>query len=115
MDLRSIDGNPPFWHTIDVTTGVASVIGGANLGGFIVSALAYDSEAGTVYAAATNTAGDHLLLTIDPSTGQATTIGVTHTASEFGDAIIAGLAVLPGPATTVEAISWGAVKAHYRR
>ncbi len=96
--LYAVDCAPCFLQTIDLNTGVASPIGfsgpgGSRSGSFNGAGdLAFNPSTGTLFESDFFT---RRLLTIDPTSGEGTVVGPTHTDAEFGGGRLTPLAVAP--------------------
>jgi len=86
---------PPqtFLYTANEGTGEVTFVG--EVGYNHVADLAYDSDSDTLFGSPHT---DRILISISRTTGEGSTIGTTHTPSEFGGATLVGLAVAPATA-----------------
>ena len=81
-NLYGIDvaGEPSYLYSLNKTIARASTIG--QVAGYNnINDIAYDATTDKLYAAATPARS---LITINPSTGEATLVGITHASTEFG-------------------------------
>ena len=82
-------GQNSFFGTVDLTTGVFAEIGSVGFG--FISAMDVDPVTGIIYATGIRPGPDeHVLLTIDPSTGQGTEVGPTGI-NALGQINVAGM------------------------